>query len=179
MRAPRPVRSDRLPPALPPHVERTGTHAAVRMSPLFRAYAFLFQIPMNSFVSIDVTNECNMRCTHCYFFEQDHPEELTDDLISMTRSELRLKTRAALHQATGENRQAIVHGARVKRGESVVPVAITVTPLQQPPLVAGLLLVTFHLAPEEARVPLALDVEQGPEGEIVRQMEDELKTTRA
>lgn len=30
---------------------------------------FLFGIPRNGFGSIDVTKECNLRCTHCYFFE--------------------------------------------------------------------------------------------------------------
>lgn len=33
---------------------------------------FLFGIPKNSFGSVDVTNRCNLRCDHCYFFEQDH-----------------------------------------------------------------------------------------------------------
>ncbi len=47
------------------------------------------------------------------------PGELTDDLMSVTRSELRLKTRAAVHQAISENRQLIVHGAKVMRGDLV------------------------------------------------------------
>lgn len=33
---------------------------------------FLFGIPEQSFGSVDVTNQCNLRCDHCYFFEQDH-----------------------------------------------------------------------------------------------------------
>ena len=106
------------------------------------------------------------------------PGELTDDLLAMTRSELRLKTRAALHLATGEGHQAIVRGARVKRGETVLPIAITVTPLERPPLVAGLLLVSFHPEPEEARLAPESDLVQGPEAEMVSQLEDELKTTR-
>ncbi|MFZ2947972.1 MAG: radical SAM protein [Desulfuromonadaceae bacterium] len=36
---------------------------------------FLFGIPKNSFGSVDVTNRCNLRCDHCYFFEQDHTSE--------------------------------------------------------------------------------------------------------
>lgn len=36
---------------------------------------FLFGIPKNSFGSVDVTNRCNLRCDHCYFFEQDHSSE--------------------------------------------------------------------------------------------------------
>ena len=89
------------------------------------------------------------------------PGELTDDLLAMTRSELRLKTRAALHLATGEGHQAIVRGARVKRGETVLPITITVTPLERPPLVAGLLLVSFHPEPEEARLAPEADLDSG------------------
>jgi len=46
--------------------------------PLFSYYNlaqigfFLFGIPKNSFGSVDVTDQCNLRCDHCYFFEQDH-----------------------------------------------------------------------------------------------------------
>ena len=38
---------------------------------------FLFGIPKNSFGSVDVTNQCNVRCDHCYFFEQDHASQLS------------------------------------------------------------------------------------------------------
>lgn len=49
--------------------------------PLFSTYNlaqfgfFLLGIPKNSFGSVDVTNKCNLRCDHCYFFEQDHTSE--------------------------------------------------------------------------------------------------------
>jgi len=39
---------------------------------LARIGFFLFGIPRYSFGSVDVTNQCNLRCDHCYFFEQDH-----------------------------------------------------------------------------------------------------------
>jgi MoaA/NifB/PqqE/SkfB family radical SAM enzyme len=38
---------------------------------------FLVGVPRNSFGSIDVTSRCNLRCRHCYFFEQELPEELS------------------------------------------------------------------------------------------------------
>lgn len=38
---------------------------------------FLFGIPKHSFGSVDVTNQCNLRCDHCYFFEQDHAAQLS------------------------------------------------------------------------------------------------------
>jgi MoaA/NifB/PqqE/SkfB family radical SAM enzyme len=34
----------------------------------------LFGLPRNAFGSIDVTQKCNLRCKHCYFFEHDQPE---------------------------------------------------------------------------------------------------------
>ena len=36
---------------------------------------FLCGIPKDSFGSVDVTNQCNLRCDHCYFFEQDHSSQ--------------------------------------------------------------------------------------------------------
>ncbi len=38
---------------------------------------FFFGFPRNGFGSIDVTNRCNLRCRHCYFFEQELPVELS------------------------------------------------------------------------------------------------------
>lgn len=32
---------------------------------------FLFGLPANGFISVDATSRCNLRCKHCYFFEQD------------------------------------------------------------------------------------------------------------
>jgi Fe-coproporphyrin III synthase len=40
---------------------------------------FLFGFPKNAFGSIDVSKECNLRCKHCYFFEQDYSSELSVD----------------------------------------------------------------------------------------------------
>ena len=36
---------------------------------------FLFGIPKNSFGSVDVTNQCNLHCDHCYFYEQDQTSQ--------------------------------------------------------------------------------------------------------
>jgi Fe-coproporphyrin III synthase len=51
--------------------------ANTEIKPFFR-YHFLPQlffftmgIPKGSIVSIDVTDQCNLRCQHCYFFEQE------------------------------------------------------------------------------------------------------------
>jgi MoaA/NifB/PqqE/SkfB family radical SAM enzyme len=42
---------------------------------LARIGFFLFGIPRHSFGSVDVTNQCNLRCDHCYFFEQGHESQ--------------------------------------------------------------------------------------------------------
>ena len=36
-------------------------------------------LPKNAFGSVDITNRCNLRCKHCYFYEQDVPEEMSDE----------------------------------------------------------------------------------------------------
>lgn len=46
---------------------------------LLKGYFFLFGIPKDGFVSIDITNKCNLRCKHCYFFKQDFSKELKED----------------------------------------------------------------------------------------------------
>lgn len=45
-----------------------------------RALFLTVGLPKNSFGSIDLTNRCNLRCKHCYFFEQENPEELSDEM---------------------------------------------------------------------------------------------------
>jgi len=39
----------------------------------------LFGIKFPIGISIDVTNKCNLRCKHCYFFQQNYQEELNDE----------------------------------------------------------------------------------------------------
>src|SRR3989338_8089992 len=34
-------------------------------------FFFTMGIPNGSIISIDVTDQCNLRCQHCYFFEQE------------------------------------------------------------------------------------------------------------
>ena len=34
-------------------------------------------IPADAVCSVDVTNRCNLRCHHCYFFEHEQPENIT------------------------------------------------------------------------------------------------------
>jgi Fe-coproporphyrin III synthase len=81
---------DPLVPALAPHADREAADKSSWSAyQLLRGYFFLRGVPENAFISIDVTNECNMRCTHCYFFEQDHPKELSDDQLLARLEEMK------------------------------------------------------------------------------------------
>ena len=51
----------------------TLTKTISRMADITRL--FIFGIPKNAVGSIDVTNRCNLRCQHCYFFAEDHDNE--------------------------------------------------------------------------------------------------------
>ncbi len=45
----------------------------LKLALLFRGF------PKNAIVSIDITNKCNIRCKHCYFFAYDQDQELKPD----------------------------------------------------------------------------------------------------
>jgi MoaA/NifB/PqqE/SkfB family radical SAM enzyme len=45
----------------------------LKLALLFRGF------PKNAVVSIDITNKCNIRCKHCYFFAYDQDKELKPD----------------------------------------------------------------------------------------------------
>jgi sulfatase maturation enzyme AslB (radical SAM superfamily) len=60
----------------PPPVKRTKLLTAYDLA---KVGFFLFGFPRNAFGSIDVSKECNLRCRHCYFFEQDYAGELSVD----------------------------------------------------------------------------------------------------
>ena len=57
----------------PDHIDSLGKYLAMRA--MFLTIGF----PKNAFGSVDLTNRCNLRCKHCYFFEQDNPDEFTDE----------------------------------------------------------------------------------------------------
>src|SRR5215475_9189220 len=47
------------------------------LSKVYEAARFAVRgIPPNAIASVDVTNECNLRCHHCYFFEHEQPGSL-------------------------------------------------------------------------------------------------------
>ena len=60
----------------PPTIRRSRLPTAYDLA---KIGFFLFGFPRNAFGSIDVSKECNLRCRHCYFFEQDYEGELSVD----------------------------------------------------------------------------------------------------
>ncbi len=55
----------------------TEPHADEEIKPFFKyhllpqIFFFTMGFPKGSFISVDVTDQCNLRCQHCYFFEQE------------------------------------------------------------------------------------------------------------
>jgi Fe-coproporphyrin III synthase len=68
---------------------RPRRHKLLSAYDLAQVAFFFLGFPKNGFGSIDVTNRCNLRCRHCYFFEQDLPEELTVEQWVAKLEELR------------------------------------------------------------------------------------------
>ncbi len=115
--------------------------------------------------------------------------EFGADLIAIAREGLRTRLRSAVHQAIRHDRRVQVGGVRVKRGRKYATVGLTVEPLQQPREAEHLLLVSFDEQDDEHPVrvgagePFQAVPPDVPEAAadyeaIVRQLEDELRTTR-
>ena len=62
-------------------------------------YFFFKGFPKGSFVSIDVTDQCNLRCEHCYFFEQEQEGVLDAEGWEKKILELKAQSRF-LHSCT-------------------------------------------------------------------------------
>ena len=62
-----------------------------------RALFLTVGFPKDAFGSVDITNRCNLRCAHCYFYEQENPEEMSNEEWVAKFKEMRkglMKTRA-------------------------------------------------------------------------------------
>lgn len=55
----------------------------------------LLGLPRNAFGSIDVTEKCNLRCKHCYFYQNDQPEHglAVQDWVALLESWKRTRSR--------------------------------------------------------------------------------------
>jgi MoaA/NifB/PqqE/SkfB family radical SAM enzyme len=91
---------------------------------------FLFGVPEHSFCTIDVTNRCNIRCDHCYFFEQDYESELS--LLEWRALFERLRAEAGLrrywaYQASYVGGEPLVRKDVIDLGRKYFPYNIVVT----------------------------------------------------
>ncbi len=95
---------------------------AVKKTKLFSAYDlakvgfFLFGFPKNAFGSIDVSKECNLRCKHCYFFEQDYEGELTVDAWIARLEKMRAEHGMPFFQCTWVGGEPLIRKDLIERG---------------------------------------------------------------
>jgi two-component system CheB/CheR fusion protein len=169
---------------LPPTVMETRRH---------RLPAAAQQAVMQRFVPACVM--VNRQLEVCYLlgpvddYLQLPSGEQTHDLIAMARQGLRTKLRVAVQQAIEDNKPVTLDDVRVRRGQQFIPVRVTIEPLRQPDMLAGLVLVAFDEASVEQRVrviyvepsePVPSDKpESAAEYQsVIRQLERELAEAR-
>jgi MoaA/NifB/PqqE/SkfB family radical SAM enzyme len=107
--------------------QKKPTHRFWRGKVLPKLLLTMVPLPRNTFCSIDVTNRCNLRCTHCYFFSYDQergPELSIEEWL--TRIGTMQKGRKAFFSCTwvgGEpllRKELIDKGRRFFRANRVV-----------------------------------------------------------
>jgi two-component system CheB/CheR fusion protein len=103
----------------------------------------------------------------------------TQNLLSRLRSGLEPRLRAAIRKALADGGQAVVTGARVRRGGTWRRVRVTAEPLKASQALDGLVLVSFVDAAEpDAATPGAPALPGEPDETVLWQLEDELKSMR-
>ena len=101
---------------------------------------------------------------------------LTAEILSWVGDGMRGKLRTAVQAAIRKNSHVTVGGAKHRRGEKQVSVAISVDPMLGPAETDGLLVVVFR--DEETGPPSKARAKKEPEESVVRQLEYELKSAR-
>ena len=77
-------------------------------------------------ISIDVTNKCNLRCKHCYFFQQNHKEELSvEDILNKVR-DIKDKYPSIFH-ASWVGGEPLLRKDVVEKGLEIFPFNMVVT----------------------------------------------------
>jgi len=61
--------------------------------------SFLFGIKFPIGISVDVTNKCNLRCKHYYFFQQNYQKELSEDELLERIIEIKKKYPSIIHSS--------------------------------------------------------------------------------
>lgn len=77
-------------------------------------FFFTVGFPKGSFISVDVTDQCNLRCEHCYFFEQE--QEGSMDPEAWEQRILALKERSKfLHSCTWVGGEPLLRKGVIER----------------------------------------------------------------
>jgi two-component system CheB/CheR fusion protein len=131
--------------------------------------------------SVLINHNCQILCQQgpLNTYLEFHSGEPTRDLLSLVRQGLRAKLRAAIRRAALQGTIVVDASARVKRDGDYVSCTITVKPVSGL-RDEGLLLVAFRDRQDPAAVEAAGDERASIQSHsaIVRQLEDELKSTR-
>ena len=104
----------------------------------------------------------------------------TQNLLSLARKPLEPKLRVVIRRAIRENAAQSIKGVIVRHEGDIRRVNIEVEPLDAAKQTAGLLLISFHTQPNPSGEALndARTRAEKAEPELVRQLEQELETTR-
>ncbi|HUR44794.1 MAG TPA: PAS domain S-box protein [Candidatus Saccharimonadales bacterium] len=100
-------------------------------------------------------------------------------LVAMARENVRLELRTLIHRAISTGREALRRNLRIKAGRENLQIDLVVRPLTELGQDAGLYLVLFReLIPTKQGRPSARETFARHELPIIKQLEDELTTTR-
>lgn len=104
--------------------------------------------------------------------------EMTRDLMSLLRSGLRTKVRAACHKVLRGGEPTTSVEARVARGETTQVCSVSVSLLHEPPEAEGLLLIVFQDRTDEQFSHGVHKLTAEEESAVVRHLEHEVESTR-
>lgn len=86
----------------------------------------IFGIKFPLAISIDVTNRCNLRCKHCYFFQQDYKSELSDEALLKKVKEIKTKYPSIVH-ASWVGGEPLLRKEVIEKGMRHFPFNMVVT----------------------------------------------------
>jgi len=86
----------------------------------------LFGIKYPVGISIDVTNRCNLRCKHCYFFQQKHTKELSDEQLLKRIKQIKREYPSIMH-ASWVGGEPLLRRNVVEKGMKLFPFNMVVT----------------------------------------------------
>ncbi len=86
----------------------------------------LFGLKLPLSISVDVTNKCNLRCKHCYFFEQNHQKELSEEDLLKRIREVKRKYPSIIH-ASWVGGEPLLRKKVVEEGSKLFLINMVVT----------------------------------------------------